>query len=91
MKSKSIILLLSLFLVAAFFLVMPGAGRAAMWIGVQGGPNFVTDNDMKGQDLRIKNVKTEPAVLAGVIIGYDFVKDGFLGYDWPRNKLERSI
>lgn len=55
-----------------------------MWIGVQGGPNFVTSNDVKGQDFRLKDVRTEPAVLGGVIIGYDFVKDGFLGYDWPK-------
>jgi outer membrane protein W len=83
MKSKSITFLLPLLLAAASFLVLPSAGRAALWIGLQGGPNFVTDSDIKGQDLRIKNVKTETAVLGGVTIGYDFVKDGFLGYDWP--------
>jgi len=85
MKSKSINFLLLLLLVAAFFLVMPGVGRAALWIGVQGGPNFVASGDVKGEAeyRRFRDVKTEPAVLGGVIIGYDFVKDGFLGYDWP--------
>ncbi len=83
MKSKSSTLLLPLLLMAVFSLMMTGAGEAAMWIGVQGGPNFVANGDVKGEFIRLKDVKTETAVLGGVTIGYDFVKGGFLGYDWP--------
>lgn len=96
MKSKSITPLLPLLLMGAVFLIMPGVGGAAMWIGVQGGPNFVANGDVKGNTYfyfptrtirdktgALKDVKTEPAALGGVIIGYDFVKEGFLGYDWP--------
>jgi len=76
---------------AAFFLIMPGAGGAAMWIGGQGGPNFVANGDVKawssyrtlGVNGRLIDVKTETAALGGITIGYDFVKDGFLGYNWP--------
>ena len=87
MKSKSVILLLTLLLMAAVSLIMPGVGGAAMWVGVQGGPNFVANGDIKssfGADIeRLKYVKTDPSFLGGVIIGYDFVKEGYLGYDWP--------
>jgi opacity protein-like surface antigen len=84
MKPKSITHILALLLVAAVFLMMPGPGRAGLWIGVQGGPNFVANADVKGTyNRRLQNVKTEPALLGGVLIGYDFVKEGFLGYDWP--------
>lgn len=84
MKSKSITHTFCLLLVATFFLFMPGVGRAALWIGVEGGPNFVADGDVKGEgNKRLYDVSTEPAVLGGIIIGYDFVKEGFLGYDWP--------
>ena len=87
MKSKSITFLLPLLLMAAVFFIMPGVGGAAMWVGVQGGPNFVANGDIKaafGTDIeRLKYVKTDPSFLGGVTIGYDFVKEGFLGYDWP--------
>jgi hypothetical protein len=87
MKSKSIILLLPLLLMVALSLIMSDVGGAAIWIGVQGGPNFVANGDVKssfGANInRLKDVKTEPAVLGGIIIGYDFVKEGSLGYDWP--------
>ena len=88
MKSKSINLVLSLLLMATVFLNIPDVGGAAMWIGGQGGVNFVADGDVKyspalGTD-RLKNVKSDPAFIGGIIIGYDFVKDGFLGYDWPK-------
>jgi opacity protein-like surface antigen len=76
---------------AVFSLMMTGAGTAAMWIGVQGGPNFVANSEVKAQSAfpylglngRLKGVKTETAALGGVTIGYDFIKEGFLGYDWP--------
>lgn len=87
MKPKSITFLLPLLLITAVFFTLPGAGGAAMWIGVQGGPNFVADGDIKANfstDIgRLKYVKTDPSFLGGVTIGYDFVKEGFLGRDWP--------
>lgn len=84
MKPKSITHIFCLLLVATVFLIMPGVGRAALWIGVEGGPNFVANGDVKGTyNIRLYDVRTEPAVLGGVIIGYDFVKEGFLGHDWP--------
>ena len=87
MKPKSIAFLLPLLLTTAVFFTLPGEGGAAMWVGVQGGPNFVADGDVKSQNspdiARLKYVKTDPSFLGGVTIGYDFVKEGFLGRDWP--------
>ena len=87
---KSITFLL---LMVAISLIIPNAGTAAVWVGAQAGPNFVADGSVKGlgsfqthTDItisRLKNVRTEPAVLAGIIVGYDFVKEGFGGYAWP--------
>jgi hypothetical protein len=68
-----------------------------MWIGLEGGANFIANGDVKGEvyffsptrtlggvnSSRLKGVKTEPAALGGVTVGYDFVKEGFLGRDWP--------
>jgi opacity protein-like surface antigen len=87
MKCKSITLVLPLLLMAAVLFILPGVGGAAMWIGGQIGANFVANGDVKF-DLkrdtdRLKNVKSDPAFIGGIIIGYDFVKDGFLGYNWP--------
>jgi opacity protein-like surface antigen len=87
MKPQSITCLFSLLLITAVFFTLPGVGGAAMWIGAQGGPNFVADGDIKASfDThieRLKYVKTDPSFLGGVTIGYDFVKEGFLGHDWP--------
>jgi hypothetical protein len=87
MKRQGITFLSSLLLITVVFFTLPGVGAAAMWIGVQGGLNFVADGDIKGSfgtDIeRLKYVKTDPAFLGGVTIGYDFVKEGFLGRDWP--------
>lgn len=68
--------------------MMPDVGGTAMWIGGQGGVNFVADGDVKMNISldsidRLKNIKSDPAFIGGIIIGYDFVKEGFLGYDWP--------
>jgi opacity protein-like surface antigen len=88
MKPQKISFLLSLLLITAVSFTLPGVGGAAMWIGAQGGPNFVADGDVKASfgsaDIaRLKYVKTDPSFLGGVTIGYDFVKEGFLGRDWP--------
>jgi hypothetical protein len=74
MKSKGIALLLPLLLMVAVFFIIPGVGGAAMWIGAQGGVNFVPPGDVKG-DLgpwasgRLKDVKTAPAALVGITVG----------------------
>jgi opacity protein-like surface antigen len=86
MKSKRITLLLPLLLMVAFSLSLPGVGETAMWIGVQGGPNFVTDTTVKfdaNYGYGLKRFRTDTSLLGGIIIGYDFVKEGFLGYKWP--------
>jgi len=96
MKSKSITFTSVLLFMVVAFLIMPGVGGAAMWIGLEGGANIVANGDVKGEvyyfsplpglrpNFRIKDVKTEASALGGVTIGYDFVKGGFLGYDWPK-------
>ncbi len=92
MKSKSLNLFLPLLLMTTVFLCIPDVSEAAMWIGGQAGVNFVADGDVKysptevaglGTD-RLKNVKSDTAFIGGIIIGYDFIKEGFLGYDWPK-------
>ena len=76
-----------LLLMVAIFLTIPDASKAALWIGLQGGPNFVTDTTVKSDCIpnavALKEVKTDTSLLGGIIIGYDFVKEGFLGYKWP--------
>jgi opacity protein-like surface antigen len=85
MKSKSITHIFCLLLVTTVFLIMPGVGRAALWVGGQAGAHFVADGDVKITSTeRLKNVKSDTAFIGGIIIGYDFVKEGFLGYDWPK-------
>lgn len=34
--------------------------------------------------VEVNNLRFEPQVLGGVTIGYHFVKEGFLGYHWPK-------
>jgi len=69
--------------------VAPGA-EAAMWIGGELGASWlgnadinITGNPTLG-DTTLKNVKfNNPVVIGGLTVGYDFVKGGFLGYDYP--------
>jgi len=87
MKSKSINLLFSLLLMAAVSLIIPDVSRTAMWVGGQIGVDIVADGDIKynieKRTDRLKNVYSDPRFIGGIIIGYDFVKEGFLGYDYP--------
>jgi opacity protein-like surface antigen len=68
-------------------LALPGAGMAAMWAGGQVGANFMANADqtwtIDSFSETLKNAKYDPAVLGGITLGYDFVKTGFLGYNWP--------
>jgi len=93
MKPKNIPLLLPLLLMTAIIIIMPGVGEAAMWIGGQAGVNFVASGDVKGVLIspiitgdgvyHLNDVTSEPAFIGGITIGYDFVKEGFLGHNWP--------
>ncbi len=87
MKSKNFFLSLTLLLLM-IVLVMPEAGRAAMWVGGQAGITFFANGDVKyfpvANTDRIKDLKSSPEFIGGIIIGYDFVKDGFLGYNYPK-------
>jgi opacity protein-like surface antigen len=51
------------------------------------GGNFVASSDvditLPGWTVEWKRVKIEPSVIGGITIGYDFIKEGFGGYDWP--------
>jgi len=77
--------------VAICFLALamtPGLGQAGMWVGAQGGANWTADTDVKFSGpvfgaSTYKDLGREVAVLGGIIIGYDFVKEGFLGYNYP--------
>jgi len=71
--------------------VLPSAGQGAMWVGAQLGANFAasTDVDASGNifgvdaSVSFKGAKVQPAVIGGLTIGYDFIREGFLGYNWP--------
>ena len=80
-------------LVGLAFLVLtlvalPCVASAAMWVGVELGGNFVNSTDLDVNaaatpTVTFKNLKVNPSVIAGVTLGYDFVKEGFAGYNWP--------
>ena len=75
-------------LMLALTLVWAGTAQAGMWVGAQGGANWTADTDVRiqgpGWSLEVfKDVVRNPAALGGIIIGYDFVKEGFLGYNYP--------
>jgi opacity protein-like surface antigen len=87
MKKSYLILMLALTLALA-----PGVSQAAMWVGGQIGGNFMADTDLDINNwpptatvgnFSVQNVRVEPSVIGGLTIGYDFIKEGFLGYNWP--------
>ncbi len=78
MKKSYLILMLALTLALA-----PGVGQAAMWVGGQLGGHIQDNSDLSDNGITIEDVKIEPSVIGGISIGYDFIKEGFLGYDWP--------
>jgi opacity protein-like surface antigen len=59
-----------------------------MWVGAQIGANFAANTDVdissnQNNGVSFKSAAVEPAVIAGITIGYNFVREGFLGYNWP--------
>ncbi|MBU4232710.1 MAG: outer membrane beta-barrel protein [Proteobacteria bacterium] len=86
MNSKNITLILILLLMTGMLLTISNESRAGLWAGVQAGPNFVTDTTVKldaKYGYGLKEFRTNTSLLGGIIIGYDFVKEGYLGYKWP--------
>ncbi|MBM4275968.1 MAG: hypothetical protein FJ134_16135 [Deltaproteobacteria bacterium] len=67
--------------------MLSGSAQARMWVGAQIGANFAASQDVTMNDtgdvVVWKNARVEPAVIAGLTIGYDFVREGFLGYNYP--------
>jgi hypothetical protein len=69
-------------------LLSPGVVWGGMWAGVQGGWNRIVNTDIEERpDLQFarsyEDVRFDSNLLGGVTIGYDFVKEGFLGRAWP--------
>jgi len=86
--SKKAYRLVGLLFLVLTLVALPGVASSAMWVGVELGGNFVAspDIDIKGGGLptfTYKKARVEPSVIAGVTLGYDFVKEGFAGYNWP--------
>ena len=81
--------LLGLGFLVLTLVALPGMAQSAMWVGGQVGGNFAASPDVDvtnspvGFTTTWKSVKIEPSVIGGITIGYDFIKEGFLGYDWP--------
>ncbi|MBM4273970.1 MAG: hypothetical protein FJ134_05860 [Deltaproteobacteria bacterium] len=82
-KRTCVMLALALALV-----MLPAAAQARMWVGAQLGANFASSTDV---DVTIsgvgvetfRNARVEPSVIGGLTLGYDFVREGFLGYNYP--------
>ena len=64
-------------------LALPGAVRAAMWVGGELGPNFTLDSTFKVNGANLSTTSFAHTVIGGLTVGYDFVDSGFLGYHWP--------
>jgi hypothetical protein len=81
MKSRKIIGIA----VLATALLLPAVAGAAMWVGGQVGGSFFANQDVTqvGKGVSFANQKFDPSVIGGIQIGYDFVKAGFLGRNWP--------
>ena len=85
---RKISYLTSLAALVTALLVLPGVSYSAMWVGGQLGGNFLANSDAK---IDVGNVPTitsrdrsaRATVIGGVTLGYDFVKEGFGGYNYP--------
>ena len=80
--------LLSMVLLVAALLALPGVARSSMWVGGEIGGNCTFDNDVHldiggHTQITADKVGVQPAVIGGITIGYDFVNAGFGGYAWP--------
>jgi opacity protein-like surface antigen len=85
MTKKSCVLL---GLTLALALVMlPGAAQSKMWVGAQLGANFAANTDLDGSfagvPFSFKSAGVDTSVIAGLTLGYDFVREGFGGYNYP--------
>ncbi len=84
MKRTHVILCLAM----ALALAIAGTAQSAMWVGGQLGANFAASTDVDFNiggvvDAKFKNARVQPSVIGGLTIGYDFVREGFLGYNYP--------
>ncbi|MBM4273969.1 MAG: hypothetical protein FJ134_05855 [Deltaproteobacteria bacterium] len=82
-KRTCVMLALALALV-----MLPAAAQARMWVGAELGANFVASTDVDVNqaifgNVIFRNANIEPSVIGGVTLGYDFVREGFLGYNYP--------
>jgi opacity protein-like surface antigen len=82
MKKTSGLLALML---ALTLVVLPGVAHSAMWVGGEVGGSLFANQDVTqlGKGVTFANQKVEPSVIGGIQVGYDFVKTGFLGCNWP--------
>jgi opacity protein-like surface antigen len=92
MKTKNLLGLLGVLLLAASLLAMPGAARAEMYvegyIGGTGAASFDTSFDLAVTPGVYHDMGTVPgrpsaAVIGGLKLGTWFVPTGFLGYSYP--------
>lgn len=85
--NKKAFRLVGLAFLALTLVALPGIASAAMWVGVEIGGNFAANTDIKfsggGLSATVKNARINPSVIGGITIGYDFVKEGFGGYNYP--------
>lgn len=76
-----------LFFVILGLVALPVVAAAEMWVGGHIGGNLVADSDVDvsapGVSGTIRNIGRDAAVIGGLQIGYNFVKEGFLGYNYP--------
>ncbi|MBM4294984.1 MAG: hypothetical protein FJ126_08805 [Deltaproteobacteria bacterium] len=84
MTKRTCVMLLVLALAMA-----PAAAQARMWVGVQLGGNMASNTDIDintgvaATSGTVQHAGIDTSVIAGVTIGYDFVREGFGGYDYP--------
>jgi len=79
-------------LLAGAMTVLPGISHSALRVGGETGANFIGSSDVNlrfnaGPTETFNNASIKPSVLGGITLGYDFVKEGFAGYNlnnpWP--------
>jgi hypothetical protein len=90
MASRGKWLLVILALPIGMMFLLPGVVRGGMWVGVQTGPTYCATADVgerswagAGTEKTYKDVKFDVNFLGGLVVGYDFVHEGFLGRAWP--------
>jgi opacity protein-like surface antigen len=75
-------------LLVGVMILLPGVSHSAMWVGGELGANFIGSSDVNlrfnpGVTETFKDASVESSVIGGATIGYDFVKEGLAGYNWP--------